>query len=342
MEFVFDCFFEETFDRLGRSGLRDRSSRRNVLDHLNAVIGGCSEGADVLPEQIARSAVSAAISYHQMKKHGNHEICLMGKFHNILYIALRTCWDYGVRDSELVVQLLEEIYSCEKTFERLFLGALFGPSAPHFIAGWKSDFNNQEENTKAVVYFLEHATWLNFHLPFVINNYEGEKLLRFIDIPIESCGKSSPLRVALQATAPDILLILLRYGAEPLPNDGGSSPVLSLLDKLLDCDRKYVYQMVICLKILLKNIPIIEMPFKPYLYEERKERFLDKYGCLLLDKIITKEQVFGVMSLKHLCRCRIRDLLRQNSQLPIGIDTLRLPKKLQRYIDLTEEIDKNF
>lgn len=35
--------------------------------------------------------------------------------------------------------------------------------------------------------------------------------LRFIDVPIESCGKASPLRVALQASAPDILLILLRY-----------------------------------------------------------------------------------------------------------------------------------
>lgn len=40
-----------------------------------------------------------------------------------------------------------------------------------------------------------------------------------------------------------------------------------------------------------------------------------------------------------LFRCRIRDLLRQNGQLPDGIDTLRLPKRLQRYIDLMEEIE---
>lgn len=33
---------------------------------------------------------------------------------------------------------------------------------------------------------------------------------RFIDIPIESCGKAAPLRVAIQASAPDILTILLR------------------------------------------------------------------------------------------------------------------------------------
>lgn len=33
----------------------------------------------------------------------------MGKFHNILYIALRTCWDWGVRDSAVVVVLLGKL-----------------------------------------------------------------------------------------------------------------------------------------------------------------------------------------------------------------------------------------
>lgn len=44
MEYIFDCFFENTFDKITRNGLQDRSSRRDVLDHLNAVIGGCSDG----------------------------------------------------------------------------------------------------------------------------------------------------------------------------------------------------------------------------------------------------------------------------------------------------------
>lgn len=36
-----------------------------------------------------------------------------------------------------------EIYSCEKTFERIHLGAIFGSNAPYFIAGWRSDFTDQ-------------------------------------------------------------------------------------------------------------------------------------------------------------------------------------------------------
>ena len=67
----------------------------------------------------------------------------MGKYHNVLYIALKVCWEWGVKDSDTVCLLLNEIYSCEKTFERLFLGAIFGSHAPYFIAGWRSDFKDQ-------------------------------------------------------------------------------------------------------------------------------------------------------------------------------------------------------
>ncbi|XP_073816066.1 SOCS domain-containing protein stops isoform X2 [Musca autumnalis] len=339
MDFIFECFYTDTLDKISRNGLQDRSSRRDVLDHLNAIIGGCSDGQNMNTDEVARIAVLSAVRYHREQKDANGDVCLMGKYHNILYIALRTCWDWGVRDSAVVVVLLEEIYACEKTFERIFLGALFGPHAPHFIAGWRSDFRDQDENTRAMVYFLHHATSLDMTLPCWIARYEQERMVKFIDIPIESCGRSSPLRVALQASAPDLLLILLRYGANPNPPDGGSSAVLALLDKLTENGRNYVYQNVSCLQILLRNIPMIELPYKPIIYSTRREMFFERYGRLLIDKIIPKEQVYGVMSLRHLCRCRIRDLLRHNGQLPDGIDTLRLPRRLQRYIDLMEEIE---
>ncbi|XP_037943829.1 uncharacterized protein LOC119676649 [Teleopsis dalmanni] len=200
------------------------------------------------------------------------------------------------------LQYAKEIYSCEKTFERIFLGALFGPNAPHFIAGWRSDFRDQDENIRAMVYFLHHATNLCMKLPVWIARFEQERMISFIDIPIESCGKSSPLRVALQASAPDLLLILLRYGANPNPPDGGASVVVSLLDKLTENGRNYVFQNVSCLQILLRNIPMIEMPYKPMVYKVRREMFFEKYGRLLMDNLIPKEQVYGVMSLRHLCR----------------------------------------
>ncbi|XP_060645794.1 uncharacterized protein LOC132784288 [Drosophila nasuta] len=339
MDYIFECFFNDTFEHITRNGLQDRQSRRDILDHLSAIIKGCSEGQNVHTEEVASLAVVAAMRYHQLAKDGNGKVCLMGKYHNILYIALRTCWDWGVRDSEVVVQLLVAIYQCEKTFERIFLGALFGPHAPHFIAGWRSDFRDQHENVRAMVYFLKHATREQLMLPVWIPRFEQERQLRFIDVPIESCGCSSPLRIALQANAPELLLILLRYGAAPQPPDGGTSVIIALLDKLIENGRNYSYELVLCLKILLRNVAMIEMPFKPIVYASRREMFFERYGRLLMDKIIGKEQVYGVPTLRHLCRCRIRDILREHNQLPNGIDTLRLPKRLQRYIDLTEELE---
>lgn len=78
--------------------------------------------------------------------------------------------------------------------------------------------------------------------------------------------------------------------------------MLVLLDKLIEYERNYQARLVLCLQIILKNIDMIEIPYKPLIYEKRKEMFLEKYGSLLLDGVITKEQCFGVVSLKHLCR----------------------------------------
>lgn len=91
----------------------------------------------------------------------------------------------------LSIILKAEIYECEKTFERIFLGAIFGTNAPYFIAGWRSDFKDQvskimkfafsvnvkldfsfcctfkDENSRALVFFLHHACQQQLH--FEIN-----------------------------------------------------------------------------------------------------------------------------------------------------------------------------
>lgn len=103
---------------------------------------------------------------------------MMGKYHNVLYIALKIAWDWGVKDSETVCQLLEEIHSCEGTFERIFLGAIFGTNAPHFIAGWKADFKDQEENCLALVFFLQHATRFRVTFPRILREGFSGKPLR--------------------------------------------------------------------------------------------------------------------------------------------------------------------
>lgn len=104
---------------------------------------------------------------------------------------------------------------------------------------------------------------------------------RFIDVPIESCGHASPLRVALQATRPDVLVILLRHGANSSPVDGGISPTIALMDKLLEYEESgsYPYQLVSCLKILQLVVPYIELPYKvSFVWLENEPRLLWDYS----------------------------------------------------------------
>ncbi|XP_055536115.1 uncharacterized protein LOC129724872 [Wyeomyia smithii] len=338
MEYVFDVFFEESFLVMERSGLKSRSGRRDVIDHLNAVISGCVQGRETASVQLAVSlAVKSAIDYHRKMKSDNFAICMMGKYHNVLYIAVRIAWDWSLEDSEVIGCLLEEIYACEKTFERIFLGALFGSTAPHFIAGWKSDFNDQDENLRALVFFLHHAGRNKSCFPSYSYAYHDILPKKFIDIPIESCGKAAPLRVAIQASAPDILMILLRHGADPNPDDGGASPIISILDKLLDYEnRAYPYQLISCLELLLRCNAMVELPYKPHLFHARREMFEIKYAVLLADKVIPPNQFFGVPPLKAICRCHVRNQLRNCFQLPRGINKLLVPRKIKKYLDLLD------
>jgi len=71
MDYIFECFFNDTFEHITRNGLQDRQSRRDVLDHLSSIIKGCSEGQNVKTDEVASLAVTAAMRYHRLAKDGN-------------------------------------------------------------------------------------------------------------------------------------------------------------------------------------------------------------------------------------------------------------------------------
>lgn len=87
----------------------------------------------------------------------NGSVCMLGKFHNVLYVAAKLCYDWRMENNEVVSKILNDMFFCEKTFERIFVGAIFGTRVTHFLSGWKSDFEDREENLSALMYFLNHA-----------------------------------------------------------------------------------------------------------------------------------------------------------------------------------------
>lgn len=254
MDVILDCVFEQVFAKLDRGCLLARYKRRQFTDYLSTVIRGSA--ADDTQEGCGR-AVRAALRFHRDSREGNGQICLLGKYHNVLYVAATLCFDWKLEDSEIVAELLNDIFECECTFERLFVGAILGTKVTHLISGWKSDFRSREECLEAVKYFLDHASKAG--LWFQCSTGDSRK---FVDVPMESYGAASPLRVAAQAGQPDVISLLLHYGAvvSPQPLHPNTCALQLLLRRMNDfChdrpEEPIPPEFVLCFNLLLRDFP---------------------------------------------------------------------------------------
>ncbi|XP_008192040.2 uncharacterized protein stops [Tribolium castaneum] len=315
MNYLLECYLDQ-FTNSPRTSLHDRRKRQMMVTYISTLIEGYARGTGTEPESAVRESIMAIVRYHEGNRAANGSVCMMGRYHNILYVAVKVCYDWQLKDTGTVLALLESIYACEKTYERIFIGAIFGNRAPYYIAGWKSDFDSQEENLRAVVYFIDHATTGGLELDST----------RFIDVPLESCGSDNPTpaKIALQLGLPDKLHIFLRYGAKT-----EDCLVVFIMKKLMEFCHVYPYNIVACLQLLLRVVPKINL--------ETKKIFED-YPDLVEDGLIPLTRCgVQVPELKHLTRCTIRNQLWLNCQLPSGIRTLSVPDSLKRYLDLMED-----
>ncbi|KYM83833.1 Ankyrin repeat and SOCS box protein 17 [Atta colombica] len=344
MEVLIDCYFDRLFSEMERSCLASRYKRRELVSYFTDVINSCAEAEDLDKQDVCERIVLSALRYHNITMMENGSICLLGKFHNVLYVAVKLCYDWDIHNNTIVSRLLNDIFYCEKTFERLLVGAIFGTRVTHFLSGWKCDFDDREENIRALVYFLDHAIsgQLEYRCEF------SPIKRRFIDVTMESYGQVLPLRVAIQHGAPDILLIMLRYGASVESDKLAPSPIEMILTKLSEYEAQpgqeeviYPEHLLMCLKLLLRTVTAayIRTPdhiaahsgiFSISLYEQ--------YPNLANQNLIPPERS-GICpaELRHLCRCRIREILHNNWALPHGIKKLQIPKSLRNYLDLLQD-----
>ncbi|KAK9870834.1 hypothetical protein WA026_009799 [Henosepilachna vigintioctopunctata] len=335
MIFVFlQCYFDNDFKQLPRDCLNDRRKRREIIEYMNTVIEGCNKGRS--SQKSAKEAVTCILRYHDVMRDSNSSVCLMGKFHNVLYVALKLCFDWQVKDSGTIGTLLEQIFSCEKTFERLVLGSIFGVRAPYFVSGWKSDFDDPEENLRAVVFFLDHACTANLDF-----ESDSGSQMRMIDVPLESCGCTTPLMLSVQLGLADKVHIFLRFGALLRAGEKDRenvSVVQNIILKLSEFEHRYPFNLIAILQLILRVIPSLTPHLNgmlSYLGDIQQKSLLMKFNTLIEDGLIPLTRS-GIIppELKHLCRCEIRKSLWYNHQLPQGIQELQIPESLRRYIDI--------
>lgn len=163
---------------------------------------------------------------------------------------------------------------------------------------------------------------------------------------MESCGFAAPIRVIIQMGASEMLMILLRFGARIAIENASTHPIITILDRLNEYNRKYPYELVTCLKLILRSVRTIYLDIdkkevKTDLsinYNYQRKVVLEKYEDLLLDHLIPSTRCgLQPVELKHLCRCQIREVLWRNFQLPFGIRNLPIPESLRKYLDLFED-----
>lgn len=300
---------------------------------------------DITRDDVCERIVQSALRYHNISMSDNGSVCLLGKFHNVLYIAAKLCYDWNLGNNEIVSRLLNDIFYCEKTFERILVGAIFGTRVTHFLSGWKSDFDDRDENIKALIYFMDHAVAAKLQYR---TESSGSKR-RFIDVPMESYGQVLPLRVAIQHGSPDILQVMLRYGASTESDKLAPSPIEILLTRLNEYDMEKTNEntrhvneipdnLIKCLKLVLRTVPNASVKTPTHIAEQfglETVPLHEQYPNLVERKLVPPDRSgLRPPELTHLCRCRIRHSLFLNWALPHGIKTLQIPNTLQDYLDL--------
>lgn len=296
-------------------------------------------------QDVCERIVMSALRYHNIAMMENGYVCLLGKFHNVLYVAAKLCFDWNLDNNEIVSRLLNDIFYCEKTFERILVGAIFGTRVTHFLSGWKSDFEDREENLRALMYFLRHATLGKLEYRCACSPVKR----RFIDVPMESYGQVSPFRVAIQHGSPDILLIMLRYGASVECDKLAPTPLEILLSKLSEYDARpggqqgnaYPEHLLLCLRLVLRTVTTGFVKTPEYIAEQSgvfSVSVYEQYPTLVEQKLVPPERSgLRPPELRHLCRCRIREALFENWALPHGIQQLQIPESLRSYLDLLRD-----
>uniref|UniRef100_A0A1B6M6C2 Ankyrin repeat and SOCS box protein 17 n=1 Tax=Graphocephala atropunctata TaxID=36148 RepID=A0A1B6M6C2_9HEMI len=340
MDIILDCVFDQVFSRLDRGCLLARYKRRHFTDYLSTVIRG-SSGEDT--QEGCERAVQAALRFHRTSRQENGEICLLGKYHNVLYVAATLCYDWQLQDTPTVAQLLQDIFACERTFERLIVGAILGTKVTHLISGWKSDFRTREECILAVKYFSDHAARANLQF-----DCSGEPT-NFVDVPMESYGRATPLRVAAQAGQADILKLLLHYGATvtPEPPSIDTCALQPLLHRMNDLchdhpGERIAQEYIHCVNLLLRELPMLptllpypedDLPTDPMAPPESRDLHPRIYA-------LVPPQRSGYLTapcLRHMCRCVVRQQLRTSGLIPHGVSMLLLPDSVIHYLSHEEE-----
>ncbi|KAK3583104.1 hypothetical protein CHS0354_036845 [Potamilus streckersoni] len=198
--------------------------------------------------------------------------------------------------------------------------------------GWINLIPKPNPAENGICYYLDLP--INFH-PLLIGRMETSTTYA------ESRVGSSALLTACQSLKPRAVLLLLRYGASPVGN-----PIRYILHQLggmrilttktsLTVMPNPIRLVQLCLEYCLRVLPHIRL-----LIDEQRFTVphMDDVYNVTSDVIsyLPEDRYMSPASLKHLCRCKVRQYLLECDSLPDGIYKLEIANTLKAYLDLED------
>ncbi|KAL4234688.1 hypothetical protein ACF0H5_006329 [Mactra antiquata] len=285
--------------------------------------------------------------------------------HKALLKAIRLCYEYKICESKLfpVGDLFLELFLCmgnSCSIFSIFLSVQMSTMS-HADSEILYPSNRSGEMTSAFEYYLQHISSVK----------HSDKDLMNLCISHES--GLTPLSAGIQKRDPELVLQLLRYGADPFytiedsdPDMYVQNPTEQLIDDLnglflfkntgfseetcskLRAEEIKVWQCLKYFRRAVVEIPItstnhIVTTYADDVYEEHEKLNVKKsYGVRRgIAENLNFDFFKPTVSLKHLCRCAIRQRLNENRSkkwsIPKSISLLPLPLLLRQYLDLKSD-----
>ncbi|OWF53942.1 hypothetical protein KP79_PYT13193 [Mizuhopecten yessoensis] len=337
-------------------GLVDLISRRSNHKSTSEVaaekyILRCKPGKPLRSQKALfrlRSSITDVLRSHRTKRERE---CLCVE-HHCLYSALRLCFENRDVLQCTATDLLNEILHCEGSLQPIFSILLPGHVIKsnvnintHTLYPGFSSRILRKQATQAFEFYLHNIC----ELKSLTKNGK-----RVIDTEFDNCDNFTPLIAACMRRDPSLIMLLLRYGADPFcvssDEDSPVDPIDTLISGLnsvclfknssVDVETRAALTAeeskgMHCLQLIfraVKNIPFSQNKhFETQMEEEQVEKKKAYNLHPRLAVMIDTERFSGVRNLQHLCRLTIRERI---GRTPTAIPSLPLPAVMKQYLDL--------
>ncbi|KAI0219643.1 hypothetical protein LSAT2_028848 [Lamellibrachia satsuma] len=335
-------------------------------------------------KKVVKTVIGDAVRFHRRHSvHHDNEVDHVCATHPVIVLAAHLCQKYNIDDEpELLRDILMSVFLCDGGFDRFvtFLDPLIFPFEVDPIIYPFQNLHTigtiSQRHLEVLEYFLSQATRIT--VPVELSEFRVTDCQQpsytsyyskvpFVEMPIFSSRGSTPLLLACHSINAPAVLLLLRYGADPM-RAGQAHQIIGLY-----------FQHPLYVIVTKLNASVFWRTHNHHLSPGVRQQYLTKqnrqdvelklclsYFCRSLERLpitvgnrvtcvapppdrchlvafglhphyrplLPRDRLDSPAELMHICRCAIRRTLKEKQALPAGIQQLPVPIFIKQYLDL--------